>query len=558
MAVVFLKSRVKGYFRKDGTYVRPHATKTVAQPKPVEAPKKKKAATAQWPGWNTKAPLALDEEPAATVIEAPAPKPKPKPKPKKAKAAAKTGWPWPEEDSAGGRVTGAWQATGNGKATWPNAVMHPHPGEDDKPFQINEPSAPSAPPTWTDPDALATFVPGGQAPTELNGVALAPWVDHPKTDEGWEYVVGQMPDLEEPPLKSKGKAAAAGVVIEEPDGRVWMVKPSNAFAGYVTTFPKGHVDEGHSLQATAIKEAFEESGMQVEITGFIGDVERTQTVTRYYRARRVGGTPTAMGWETQAVMLAPPDMVHAELNRGVDRKVASAAGIASPKDLLETVDDWEKVGAAKGSNPGGFYEDPEGQEWYVKVPKSAAVARNEVLAAKLYQAASVAVPDLKLVTRGGHTAIASKIVPGLKPLPRDPRKVEGVMDGFAVDAWLANWDVVGLARDNLLADPQGHAMRVDVGGALVFRAQGEPKGKAFGKDVGELETLTNGKNPQSATVFGGITHDELQAGIARVASVPEETIRALCEQFGPGDAAQRAALADTLIARRAALLALQS
>ncbi|WP_159590935.1 hypothetical protein [Hydrogenophaga sp. BPS33] len=54
------------------------------------------------------------------------------------------------------------------------------------------------------------------------------------------------------------------------------------------------------------------------------DVPRTQTYTRYYLAERVGGTPSAMGWESQCVMLVPQDKL-ASLNlREPDRVVVSA------------------------------------------------------------------------------------------------------------------------------------------------------------------------------------------------------------------------------------------
>jgi ADP-ribose pyrophosphatase YjhB (NUDIX family) len=336
-----------------------------------------------------------------------------------------------------------------------------------------------------------------------------------------------------------------------------MVKPSNGFAGYSTTFPKGHADDGINLQATAIKEAFEESGLQVEITGFIGDVERGQTMTRYYSAKRVGGSPTDCGWETQAVILVPPGDVHAAANRQYDRTLATMAGMKPSGPLRESVDDWKKVGKQLGSNPGGFFKDPSGQEWYVKVPRSTAIARNEILAGKLYEAAGVKVPELKEVTAGDRTAIASKIVPGLGKLKDFGEGNPSVMDGFAVDAWLANWDVVGLAHDNLLEDEKGDAVRVDVGGSLVFRAQGEPKGKHFGDTVGELDTLTDGTNPQASSVFGGITHQELMAGVKRVESVSPEKIKSLVMDYGPGNPEQKAELARKLIARRADLLKLK-
>jgi len=207
------------------------------------------------------------------------------------------------------------------------SVTHPQQGEDGKPFLIHDPSVPSMAATWTDPQATAIFTPAGETPEALNGIALAPWADAPTSLDLWQDVDGQMVDLDEPDLITHGKDAAAGVVIEEADGRVWIVCPSNEFYGCQATFPKGRADDGISLQATAIKEAFEESGLQVEIIGLIGDVERSMTVTRYYRARRVGGTPAAMGWESQAVKLVPKEQVTKTVNLATDRHVASLAGV---------------------------------------------------------------------------------------------------------------------------------------------------------------------------------------------------------------------------------------
>jgi 8-oxo-dGTP pyrophosphatase MutT (NUDIX family) len=210
--------------------------------------------------------------------------------------------------------------------TW---VLHPRPDEHGKPFKLHEPSTPTGPETWADLAAIALWTPDSATPAELHGVPFAPWSDHPVTAAGWDYVDGQMDDLDEPAMQTNGKKPAAGVVVVEPDGRVWVVHPSNGFAGYRATFPKGHGDEELSLQATAIKEAFEESGLKVAIIGLIGDVERTQTMTRYYRARRVGGTPAAMGWETQGVALVPAAEVAGYVNRDVDRTVASKAGLGT-------------------------------------------------------------------------------------------------------------------------------------------------------------------------------------------------------------------------------------
>ncbi|MFP5393945.1 MAG: NUDIX hydrolase, partial [Gammaproteobacteria bacterium] len=150
---------------------------------------------------------------------------------------------------------------------------------------------------WQDAGAHASVVPGGALPPALNGVAFAALAALPA---GLPVQVAE-PEYHLP----AGLAAAAGVVVLEDDGRVWLVSPTNGFGGYAATFPKGRVDAGTSLAATAVREAFEESGLLVRIEAHLIDVRRTLTYTRYYLARRIGGSPAAMGWESQAVHLVP-------------------------------------------------------------------------------------------------------------------------------------------------------------------------------------------------------------------------------------------------------------
>lgn len=85
-----------------------------------------------------------------------------------------------------------------------------------------------------------------------------------------------------------------------------MVAPGNPFGGHQATFPKGTVEPGMSLQATALIEAYEESGLKVRLIRHLVDVKRSQSYTRYNLAQRVASNPADMGWETQAVMLVPP------------------------------------------------------------------------------------------------------------------------------------------------------------------------------------------------------------------------------------------------------------
>lgn len=238
-------------------------------------------------------------------------------------------------------------------------------------------------------------------------------------------------------------------------------------------------------------------------------------------------------------------------------KAAAVPAQEAPKPLeksIESMNSWKQVGPQAGSNPGGRFKDENGVEWYCKFPSDPDIAKSEVLAANLYAAAGVAAQDAKLVEKDGKLAIASRWIDIKKASPDELKSVDGVASGFAVDAWLANWDVVGMGYDNLQVGADGKAVRIDAGGSLTYRAQGEKK--AFGGTVAELDSMRDAKiNPQSAAVFSGLTNADITASVAKVAAISDATIRIICATHGPGDAANRKALADLLIARKADLIA---
>lgn len=199
-------------------------------------------------------------------------------------------------------------------------TLHPCFDEHGDPVTIRVPSTPTALAAWLDPGAVATVVPGGPMPPALNGVPLADWTDAPAAAV----------TVAEPPFDCPaGLAAAAGAVVLEPDGRVWLVAPTNRYGGYDATFPKGRVDHGTTLQGAAVREAYEESGLRVEILAHLIDTRRTLTYTRYYLARRIGGNPAAMGWETQAVHLAPLALLEQVAHHPNDAAVIAALRASS-------------------------------------------------------------------------------------------------------------------------------------------------------------------------------------------------------------------------------------
>lgn len=203
-------------------------------------------------------------------------------------------------------------------------LYHPRTDDHGQRVQIKQPSQPSGLAAWADPTALACVVPDGPMPDAVNGLPISPWESVPASLAGWEALATR-DTVPEPEFKAPaGYQKAAGVVIREPDGRFWVVAPSNAFGGYRATFPKGKMDKGLSTQATALIEAFEESGLQVRLRQHLVDVKRSTSYTRYYLAERVGGNPADMGWESQAVMLVPPKQLNQVLNNPNDLPIVQS------------------------------------------------------------------------------------------------------------------------------------------------------------------------------------------------------------------------------------------
>lgn len=204
--------------------------------------------------------------------------------------------------------------------------FHPQKNDEGRFVELKSPSKPLPMANWLVSSLLASVIPGGPMPDVLGGIPIQSWTDATTATSGWESLSASSV-FDEPPFKVKpGKRPASGVVTVEPDGRVWVVSPSNQYGGYVNTFPKGTIfpGDGISLRANAIREAYEESGLKVDLIDFLADSDRTLTTTRYYLALRIGGNPADMGWESQAVHLVPPDQLAKFANHPNDVAVIQA------------------------------------------------------------------------------------------------------------------------------------------------------------------------------------------------------------------------------------------
>ncbi|MFI6785125.1 toxin glutamine deamidase domain-containing protein [Micromonospora sp. NPDC050276] len=236
-----------------------------------------------------------------------------------------------------------------------------------------------------------------------------------------------------------------------------------------------------------------------------------------------------------ATVVEPNDLAgqHTGTN-GSDDTPAPLTSETMP-DLAE-VDDlrrFVKVGEKKGSNLGGVYQGPDGRQWYVKVAKTPVHAANEVAASALYRLAGVDTPQVRRGRRipefGSQLVTYTALVPGavedLRMRMYDPAYLEVVRSGFAIDVWLANWDVAGTTWSNIVTGGDGLPYRIDVGGALLFRAQGGRKGAAFGATPNEIESMRDPDvNRETSMLFGQMTDEQLRNSVGRLAALTDDSI----------------------------------
>jgi 8-oxo-dGTP pyrophosphatase MutT (NUDIX family) len=175
------------------------------------------------------------------------------------------------------------------------------------------------------------FHPGADAPKTLHGISTAP-VQAPDF-----AAIKDSAKEPAPPKPPKGQHVSAGMVLQEKDGRVWLVQPKWKFGGYKFTLPKGTVEDGLTLQQTAHKELHEETGLTAVIGKHIGDYRGDTSVTRYYHGARSGGDPRGFKPdETAATRLVPVEEAMTMLNRSRDRQVLADA--TGRHDLLPAID----------------------------------------------------------------------------------------------------------------------------------------------------------------------------------------------------------------------------
>jgi 8-oxo-dGTP pyrophosphatase MutT (NUDIX family)/2'-5' RNA ligase len=163
--------------------------------------------------------------------------------------------------------------------------------------------------------------------------------------------------------------------------------------------------------------------------------------------------------------------------------------------------------------------------------------REEHAADSIYSAMDVPVPKAQLhETPGGPVKIAEHLGDAVSLQQylktATPAQKEAVnkqlRQHFVLDALLGNWDVIGAGADNVMVDKAGKAWRIDNGGSMRYRAQGEPKSSQQWSDsVDEINTMRDPKtNPQAASVFGGISKKEIADQVQHIVANKQKILDA--------------------------------
>lgn len=376
-----------------------------------------------------------------------------------------------------------------------------------------------------------------------------------------------------------GRRSYGGVLFDD-SGRVLLREPTNHFDGYHWTFPKGRNDAGEHPVDTGLREVREETGQDGAILGLVPGKFKGGTGNNFYFVMRSKGITSNPDAETQSTRWATPEEARAligqstnETGRKRDLAVLDAAaaqfkllqsrsdvndhlrparalpqpeaspapakpgrkprapkaGKPPPAGFPADPDTLQTVKALGGSTGAELVKDADGKLFVRKRGANADHLREEAYADSAYQALGVKVPKFQFYETAKGPVKLAEYIPGrtlATVKSADPKlyakAVKQLQKHFAVDALFGNWDVIGLAGDNVLVDDHGNAWRIDNGGSFRFRAMGSRKtADQWNPYPVELWTLRDAVvNPQTAAAFGPLSMKDLSKQILELDGKP--------------------------------------
>lgn len=221
------------------------------------------------------------------------------------------------------------------------------------------------------------------------------------------------------------------------------------------------------------------------------------------------------------------------------REVLTGIPVVKNTGFPATLGELMPVKDLGGSTGAKLMQDKAGNLYVMKKGAGELHLLEESAADNAYKAAGFLVADHKIYTGAdGKPVKLAKYVEGEtleKVMGTNQAQaqvaIKNLQKGYAADALLANWDVVGLSKDNILIGKQGATYRIDNGGSLRFRAMGKTKGDAFGAIPNEIFSLRTGSNNKG--IFDKLTLGAITSQIAGLAGRRNAIIATLPKAIRP-------------------------
>lgn len=181
------------------------------------------------------------------------------------------------------------------------------------------------------------------------------------------------------------------------------------------------------------------------------------------------------------------------------------------QEIVEVINStWKTISEQLGSSRDGWYEDPVSKEkCHVRFYESEDQMAAKWLANQIYKVAGTEVPIVTIEDVNGEKALVTREVNQATGVYADELQNDTrFKESFIVDAFLGNWDVVGLTFENVLKDNKGQYVRTNNGGSIMYEGQNNiclPP-----DSIEELDTMRN-PSSNSGKIFGSLSDVDLKS-----------------------------------------------